>query len=247
MQTQVQEVRKTVIPECDHDFEIMTTQSDDGIVWKTFECKKCKASFAKKFVKSVKYPELERFKRYVEKPYILTDTNQEVREQAINTMKDFFSGNKTKTGLLFHDKRGTGKTHLAVKLLMAAKRQKLKSIYALNFSTFIYDKMKEMNLSKSDYYNQYNPPQAELMQEEALRADVLLLDEVGKHKNSDWVNGLLYTFIDHFYMNEDKFLIITTNINPEHQEKELDPAIASRLYEMCEFVSFNHIEDMRRM
>ena len=243
----MQTVKKTVIPQCDHDFEILTTECDDGrTIWKTFKCKKCKASFAKKFVKTVNYPELERFKRYVEKPFMITHSNKEVREQAISVMREFFNGNKNKTGLVFHDKRGTGKTHLAVKLLMAAKRQKLKSIYALNFSTFIYDKMKEMNLSKSDYYNQYNPPQAELMQEEALRADVLLLDEVGKHKNSDWVNGLLYTFIDHFYMNEDKFLIITTNIKAQDLEKELDPAIASRLYEMCEFVNFNHIEDMRK-
>ncbi|WP_457642638.1 DnaA ATPase domain-containing protein [Persephonella sp.] len=240
------EVLDRMTGKCQHDFEIEQTEGSE-VLFKHFRCKKCNLNFIKKIQKSsVSYPELSKFRKYVNKPFIKTITNEDVIEKSMQAVKDFAKGGKTR-GLIFHDKRGTGKTHLAVKLLKIFKSKLKKSIYALNFSSFVFDRIREINLAKSGYYNPYNPPKTFDVEEEALNADVLLLDEVGKGNNTNYVNALLYTFIDNVYMNEEKFIIITTNLSPEHLEKDIDSAVVSRLYELCEFVSFNHIEDYRKL
>ncbi len=241
---QTQEVLKTAIPKCQHDYEVSTIEADNGrTIWKSFVCKKCGYNFTKKFIKDVDFPELEKFKKYVDKPFLFTASHDDIKKQVGKAVHSYLKKKgERKRGLVFHDKRGTGKTHYAIQLLKYFKRKQLKSIYALNFSLFLFEKKREMNIQ----YDQANRPPTEIIQEEALSRDVLLLDEVGKGKNSDWSNGLLYMFVDSFYMDENKFLILTTNLKPEELDKELDPAVASRLYEFCEFVSFNHLEDMRR-
>jgi len=206
-----------------------------------------KYSFVKTVQKeNISFPELERFKKYLNKPYQKTLLNEDIINSSLNAIKEYAKGGKTR-GLIFHDKRGTGKTHLSIKLLKILKSKLKKRIYALNFSSFAFDRIREINLAKSGYYNQYNPPATFEVEDEALNADVLLLDEVGKGNNTNYVNALLYTFVDNVYMNEEKFLIITTNLSPKELEKEIDSAVVSRLYEICEFVSFNHIEDYRKL
>ncbi|NPA52699.1 MAG: ATP-binding protein [Aquificae bacterium] len=240
------EVLERLTGKCQHDFAVHEIESDN-VVFKNFMCKKCKYSFVKKIQKeNISFPELEHFKKYLNKPYQKTLLNEDIINSSLNAIKEYAKGGKIR-GLIFHDKRGTGKTHLAIKLMKIFKAKLKKSIYALNFSSFVLDRVREINLAKSGLYNQYNPPATFDIENEALETDVLLLDEVGKGNNTTYVNALLYTFVNNAYMNEDKFLIITTNLSPSQFEEGIDDAVVSRLYEICEFVSFNHLEDYRRI
>lgn len=67
------------------------------------------------------------------------------------------------------------------------------------------------------------------------RADLLLLDDLGSSKGSEWVDEALYRVIDGRYL-ECRPLIATSNIPPRQLTQSLGDRLASRLTEMCERV-----------
>jgi DNA replication protein DnaC len=75
-----------------------------------------------------------------------------------------------------------------------------------------------------------------------LNADVLVLDELGASKPTDWVRDTMAHVINTRY-NEKKFTIFTTNYldeRPNDREETLEDRIGvrvrSRLYEMCKTI-----------
>ncbi len=62
--------------------------------------------------------------------------------------------------------------------------------------------------------------------------DVLILDDLGVEKTSDWVLQTLYTIIDRRYREELR-TIITSNLGIEEIREKLDDRIASRIVGMC--------------
>jgi len=62
--------------------------------------------------------------------------------------------------------------------------------------------------------------------------DVLVLDNLGVEKTSDWVLQTLYTIIDRRYREELR-TIITSNLSIEEIREKLDDKIASRIVGMC--------------
>ena len=144
-------------------------------------------------------------------------------------------------GLLFMGPQGIGKTHLAVGIIKKLIRQK--SIPCL-FCTFP-ELLKEIQ-------NSYNPnTQSSEMSilEPILDTQVLVLDELGAQKPSDWVRDQVAYVLNYRY-NENKVTIITTNFM-DHGAEGSKPAIAdslsqrigdrirSRLFEMCKDIKMD--------
>ena len=144
-------------------------------------------------------------------------------------------------GLLFMGPQGIGKTHLAVGIIKELIRQK--SIPCL-FCTFP-ELLKEIQ-------NSYNPStQASEMAilEPILDTQVLVLDELGAQKPSDWVRDQVSYVLNYRY-NENKVTIITTNFM-DHPAEASKPAVAdtlaqrigdrirSRLFEMCKDIKMD--------
>jgi DNA replication protein DnaC len=91
-------------------------------------------------------------------------------------------------------------------------------------------------------------------------ADILLLDDLGAGRTSEWARDVLHEIITHRY-DHNKQMIITTNCELESSEEEgsaksvimgsltlrqrLGDALMSRLYEMCRMVQIEG-EDYRR-
>lgn len=69
------------------------------------------------------------------------------------------------------------------------------------------------------------------------RCDLLILDDIGVEKTSEWVIERLYALIN-YRINEEKSTIITSNLNLEELSLKLDKRIASRIKGTSIFVEF---------
>lgn len=68
--------------------------------------------------------------------------------------------------------------------------------------------------------------------DEAISVPVLLLDDLGSEKGTDWTKERLYELVNERY-EVNAVTIISTNKTPTEMPEVVGPRVASRLYEMC--------------
>jgi DNA replication protein DnaC len=147
-------------------------------------------------------------------------------------------------GLLFEGTAGLGKTHIAVAIL-----RQLISEHGIRGRFVDY-----RDLLRS-IQNSYNPV-AETSELEILRpvlkADVLLLDELGTRRPTAWVRDTVTQILNDRYQNK-RITLITTNFGDDDSDpsvstltERIGPYARSRLFEMCRNVPM-HGEDFRRI
>jgi DNA replication protein DnaC len=145
-------------------------------------------------------------------------------------------------GLLYLGRCGVGKTHLAV----AALRELInKGIPGLFYD--FRDLLKEIQ----DSYNP-NTHNSELkILAPVFEAEVLVLDEMGASKPTEWVQETMTHIINKRY-NDKKVTIFTSNyldakVNPydETLQERVGTRLRSRLHEMCKVISITG-DDYRR-
>jgi len=132
---------------------------------------------------------------------------------------------------------GTGKTFLAVVLAQEFYIQNI--IEAQDY----YSDKSEFKPSKSILFlpatelflklkSSFNESSGEIEILDNLdKADLLILDDIGTDKVSDWSKQIIYTIVDRRYRNM-KQLIVTSNLSLQEIGKLYDDRIASRLMEM---------------
>ena len=146
-------------------------------------------------------------------------------------------------GLLLMGTVGVGKTHLAVSIL--------KSLTERGFGCLFYEfgsLLKEIQ----DSYNA-NTRTSELgVLTPVLKTEVLVLDELGNSKPTDWVLDTMAHIINTRY-NDQKLTIFTTNYPDERAsdgketlEDRIGIRVRSRIYEMCKTVVVNG-DDYRKL
>ena len=145
-------------------------------------------------------------------------------------------------GLLIMGSVGVGKTHLAVSIL--------KGLTERGFSCLFYEVgslLKEIQ----DSYNASTQTSELRVLSPVFNAEVLVLDEVGATKPTDWVRDTMAHIINTRY-NDRKLTIFTTNYLDERKsdreeilEDRIGTRLRSRLYEMCKTVLVTG-EDFRR-
>jgi DNA replication protein DnaC len=131
-------------------------------------------------------------------------------------------------GLLLIGREGTGKTHIAVAILKEAIMKGFTGLYWNVPELFL-----ELRRLMSD---DSGITEADLF-DEAARADLLVLDDLGAERSSEYVMDRLYVLINGRYQN-DSATIITTNRTPEELRTQIGPRIASRICEMCVPIDF---------
>ncbi len=146
-------------------------------------------------------------------------------------------------GLLFLGPCGVGKTHLAVGILALLIKEKGANGLFYDFR----DLLKEIQGS-------YNPV-SEVSELDVLSpvvsTEVLLLDDLGVGKMTEWVRETIEHIINARY-NEKRTTIITSNLpdvpidaEGESLERRIGVRLRSRLYEMCVSVEMKG-EDYRK-
>jgi len=126
-------------------------------------------------------------------------------------------------GLWFMGPNGTGKTTLAMLVAKEAlKRNRTVGIYSL---PRLLAEIRET--FERDTQRSYTDLISRLSSVELLQ-----IDDVGAEKTSEWVLEQLYAIINTRY-EEQRSIVITTNLDQEQLESQITARTVSRLIEMC--------------
>ncbi len=139
-----------------------------------------------------------------------------------------------KTGFLFWSKTsGTGKTLLGLSILNSlAVDFKLKCRYE-NTTNMLSTLKHFFNKDKQDEcYNELD------YLDQLVNYDVLMLDDIGSEKVSDWVREKFYFIQEGRNIKPNKINIFTSNDSPEVLASKIGDKVVSRIIEYCELIKF---------
>jgi DNA replication protein DnaC len=137
-------------------------------------------------------------------------------------------------GLLFIGTCGIGKTHMAVSILKALLEKNIPCLF-YDFRDLLKEIQDSWNPTKQSSEMQILSPVYE--------AEVLVLDELGASKPTEWVKDTMTHVINKRY-NDKKVTIFTSNYldtktNPydETLQERVGVRLRSRLHEMCKVIT----------
>ena len=143
-------------------------------------------------------------------------------------------------GLFLVGRPGVGKTHLAVAVLKLVIREK-------GARGLFYDTRELLRVIRSTYNPLVQTAEMDVLRP-VMEADLLVLDDLGAEKTSEWVEETLNLIVNTRY-NERRATVFTSNY--ENREDMTDPdslavrvgfRMWSRLHEMCEFVTLEAVD-----
>jgi DNA replication protein DnaC len=126
-------------------------------------------------------------------------------------------------GLWFAGGVGTGKTTLAMLVSKTALDR--------GRSVGIYSLPRLLSEVRKTYNDDSEVSYLSLM-ESLTTVDLLHIDDVGTERSNDWVLEQLYSIINSRY-EEERSVVLTTNLAHEQLEDQINERTVSRLIEMC--------------
>jgi DNA replication protein DnaC len=167
---------------------------------------------------------------------IHTDTQRTAHRKAIRLVEQFPVVDR---GLLFYGDAGVGKTHLAVALMKdAIVRKGARAIF--------YESRELLKLVRDTYSGTGDATELEVLRP-VLEAELLVLDDLGAEKKSEWVDETLGLVVNTRY-SERRVTVFTTNLKdventePGSFAYHLGLRTRSRLKEMCEWVPIDAVD-----
>lgn len=161
--------------------------------------------------------------------YKITNKNKTAYENVKKYVNKLIEG-KTNKGLFITGAYGVGKTYLASCIANEIIKNEKSVIFGtlIQLLDFIRDSYSDSEVSDKDYLSLYSS------------VDLLIIDDLGKEKPTEWVLEKLFLIVNNRYNNYLP-IIITTNYNRNQLRERLCvnknysivDSIISRLYEMC--------------
>jgi hypothetical protein len=172
---------------------------------------------------------LRKFKEKVEKTIPKRFLSSDISSEGSQEIKDYFLSEKWREGrgLFICGSPGIGKSRMLsglAKLFIVDDRD----IMFCNM-TFLLNKLKQ---------SYGNDSAKEDIAEKSIAAEILLLDDLGIDKATEWMIATLYFIINQRY-EEMKTTIISSNFNLQELEGKVGERITSRIFEMCQSVTLN--------
>lgn len=140
-------------------------------------------------------------------------------------------------GLFLEGKPGVGKTHLAVAVLKHV-------IGASGGHGVFYDTRDLLRVIRSTYDPTTQTTELQVLRP-VMRADLLVLDDLGAEKTSEWVHETMNLIVNTRY-NERRLTIFTSNYEDIPDDTEpmsltfrIGARMRSRLHEMCDFIEMD--------
>jgi len=140
-------------------------------------------------------------------------------------------------GLILTGPTGIGKTHIAVAVLRRVISEK-------RARGLFYDVPNLLRVIRSTYNPVVRTAEMDILRP-VMDADILVLDDIGREKPSEWVEDTLNLIVNTRY-NQRRPTIFTTNYEVMEDADSLDSLqvrlgfrMWSRLHEMCEFLEFS--------
>ena len=155
----------------------------------------------------------------------IAGTAKEIAEEYASTFS-----RETTRGLMFYGKAGSGKTHLAVAIarhIIEAKQIQVRF-------TRVVDLLSEIRKTFDENENYRTENESDLIKK-YIAVPLLVIDDLGSEKTSDWVRQFLYQIIDERWI-EQKPIIVTSNLKPKELEARFEERIASRVAALCRLV-----------
>ena len=165
-----------------------------------------------------------------------TDSQRTALRRALRLVDEFPVVDR---GLLFFGDAGVGKTHLAVALLKETIRRK-------GARAMFYETRELLKVVRDTYNSGVEATELDVLRP-VLEAELLVLDDLGAEKKSEWVEETIGLVINTRY-SERRVTVITTNLRdvdntePASVAFQLGLRTRSRLKEMCDWVEIDGVD-----
>lgn len=228
----------------------------DNIEYERCTCKKAQEYWKEKDKQDYEIAKRKHFREIINKIYKQNYIGRKIQnlnfenfnsnsenELAIVIAKDYVNKNITSAntnGLIIMGESGVGKTHLAASI--ANKLIENDKIVLMGRLTTLLDMIKETFKDNTKSENE--------LIELYSNVDMIIIDDLGTEKISNWALEKLYTIIEN--RNENRLpIIITTRFDKQGlierfskcQDEQLVDAIISKLYQMCYGVTLRNIKE----
>jgi DNA replication protein DnaC len=167
------------------------------------------------------------------KPY-LSPTATKAAEKVENYLKCWEENKEAGRGLYFCGGVGTGKTHLAVAVMNELMQRKRVPSLFVTVPEFL-DNLREAYMIPGRDLDEW--------MDTVKNADLLVLDDLGSERPTEWVRERLFVIVNHRY-REALPTLFTSNIGPKDLASQLGERTASRIIAMCDWISLEG-EDYR--